>query len=120
MGNLEKLGILVIVILVVVVGVVAITPKEEVDKAVFDKDTMTAPPEPLETPPTDGTVAQKDWPLDVPAKDGVAKDGLAANGAKTPETSLAPTVPGPGGTLGPAPAPVAADPGFKEYVIQKN
>lgn len=51
MRNLEKLGILVIVILVVVVGVVAITPGEQLDKAldlVPERDSQArAEPEPL-------------------------------------------------------------------------
>jgi nucleoid-associated protein YgaU len=42
MGNLEKLGILVIVILVVVVGVVAITPKSTVDERLMQQPEMAA------------------------------------------------------------------------------
>lgn len=59
MGNLEKLGILVIVILVVVVGVVAITPKSTVDERLMPDMAALEPanaPEPLDEaapPPTD-------------------------------------------------------------------
>jgi nucleoid-associated protein YgaU len=58
MGNLEKLGILVIVILVVVVGVVAITPKSTVDERLMPEMAAVEPanaPEPLDeaAPPAD-------------------------------------------------------------------
>jgi nucleoid-associated protein YgaU len=74
MGNLEKLGILVMVILVVVVGVVAITPQERVTAA-FEEDGLggerSGPAEQLAPPqkrPFDEPPVQKRpiWPPDDP------------------------------------------------------
>ena len=79
MGNLEKLGILVIVILVVVVGVVAITPKEQVDSALFapeDTPGMGGAPEPLDPPGGRTGLEEK-----VPAENG--SGSTARGGAST-------------------------------------
>lgn len=81
MGNLEKLGILVIVILVVVVGVVAITPSETLlggeGTAVLPSQGGEVAPLPLPAErPAERPVAQipdepvlPDWPIDEPELD---------------------------------------------------
>lgn len=133
MGNLEKLGILVIVILVVVVGVVAITPKEQVDSALFtpeDTSGLNGAPEPLERPgdaPADlvqpggeslgdgASTNPKDWPL---PPSGAKSLDLPAR-ANEPRTDV---LGGdrPIGTLPLEQKPAVADPQPTEYVVQKG
>jgi nucleoid-associated protein YgaU len=109
MGNLEKLGILVIVILVVVVGVVAMTPKSTLDERLYpDQPQQQAadaatPPETLEPAPSD---VKKDdvWPA--------GKDGALPNAAKPlpiVETSADPKAPA-----------AAATPTFRTIKVQAN
>lgn len=120
MGNLEKLGILVIVILVVVVGVVAITPKSTVDERLYPDGQKPAEvakePEPLEvTPP------------------GVAGANGGAPGTTDPwpgtkaTTDLPGTVPGasdpravPGANPAVVPANEPPEPSFRMAKIQRG
>ncbi len=139
MGNLEKLGILVIVILVVVVGVVAITPSDtlfpsgsggENDTALLESGstppgrTPEAGPqgEPLDEVPPAPPLAP--WPGEETAADplgnGAPADGLgpdARASAPPPSDQLVPApAPGPdpfaakGPTPEPVPPPVAPAP----------
>src|SRR5262245_14164106 len=79
MGNLEKLGILVIVILVVVVGVVAITPKSTVDERLMPEVAQAAVEsgiEPLD-PMADPTKAAVDpFPGAAPDASGASANSL--------------------------------------------
>jgi nucleoid-associated protein YgaU len=111
MGNLEKLGILVIVILVVVVGVVAITPKATVDERLMPEMAAGEPaqePEMLEpvTPPAPGDAAKPADPW--PANDGKQTELKPLNGgAVATDTSAKP-----------APAPVPAAPSFRMVKVR--
>jgi nucleoid-associated protein YgaU len=105
MGNLEKLGILVIVILVVVVGVVAITPKSTVDERLMPPDGQSATesakaPEALEpnAPPAaagDAKAPQDPWPKSdaaggqkkLPGTETLAADPASAPSAAAPADS---------------------------------
>jgi nucleoid-associated protein YgaU len=76
MGNLEKLGILVIVILVVVVGVVAITPKSTVDERLYPEQTAAdVTPESLEPVAADGK-REDVWPVEPGAQPAPATKPL--------------------------------------------
>jgi nucleoid-associated protein YgaU len=107
MGNLEKLGILVIVILVVVVGVVAMTPKSTVDERLYPEHQQaadaTTPPETLESVPAD--VKKEDvWPA---PKDGAAPAGSTAlTGLETASSDPK--------------NPAAAAPTFRTVKVQAN
>jgi nucleoid-associated protein YgaU len=110
MGNLEKLGILVMVILVVVVGVVAITPQERVTKAFEDDVTADRNVEPLPPPATTErrtpARVQPPWPADdpVPAKttpggDAWVKSANAGSrNPRRPERTQPATLPPPRST----------------------
>ena len=119
MGNLEKFGILVIVILVVVVGVVAITPKDQVDAALFPTE---SPPDAAQLEPIDdasrgGDTAganaadPRDWPLpplkvteaDIPPRDRNLGGGAVADVEQS----------GPNRELPPAPQST-------QYTVQKG
>jgi nucleoid-associated protein YgaU len=97
MRNLEKLGILVIVILVVVVGVVAITPGEQLDRAldlvpkedVAQRDHVPEVVPPREDPKNSGKSHSANVPPVDPKKDGV--DPLP----KWPEDPVEPKPNGP-------------------------
>ena len=124
MGNLEKLGILVIVILVVVVGVVAITPEQTLfpepdlqDTALRDAD-LTGPIEPL--PPLDpvtggdatsagaggaGSIPAPIWPDPLPVP-GPDSSGVATGtGTGTGTGTLGAATAGSGTSLNARPAP---------------
>lgn len=143
MGNLEKFGILVIVILVVVVGVVAITPKDQVDAALFPTD---APPpadaervDPLtDVGVQDGGVAggtevgtgdatatdARGWPIppagatasDLPPASGGTLGGSSGTGTGTGTNAAG----GQGGTSTSVAPPVPAAPQATEYTVQKG
>ncbi|MCE9635496.1 MAG: LysM peptidoglycan-binding domain-containing protein [Planctomycetes bacterium] len=145
LGNLEKLGILVIVILVVVVGVVAITPKANVDTALFpDEPKIEGPIEPLDpakdpsidpvTPGEDSKIGESKvgdpakWPLgdsrrelgDLPGNNsagGGANNGLSIGGPGG-GTAGGGTVGGGNAIVNPVPAPV--EPKTAEYTVQKG
>jgi nucleoid-associated protein YgaU len=76
MGNLEKLGILVIVILVVVVGVVAITPKSTVDERLMPEVAQAAVESGVE--PLDPTADPSKAPVDPFPVAAADASGLAA------------------------------------------
>jgi len=129
LGNLEKLGILVIVILVVVVGVVAITPKENVDTALFPDEPkvdaasvepLDAVKDPLAPLPADQVSPAGDklagdpnaWPMPLGAK---TSDIPAPGGDKTVTAKTPGDV---NGVVVPAPAPV--EPAATEYTVAKG
>lgn len=127
MGNLEKLGILVIVILVVVVGVVAITPKVQVERALdlaggieeqeppIVRRTATEE-EALPVSPDPSADAGHEMPLWLP-EDDTALDGPASTPQTVPATLTDPsTLP----AVVPAPTPVAPAPTFRLYTIVKG
>lgn len=117
MGNLEKLGILVIVILVVVVGVVAITPKATVDERLYPDGQKPA------------EMAKEPEPLEVTPPGAPGANGPAAGPTDPWPTAKTTTDPLPGpsdGKSGPgvSPAVVPASeppaPSFRMVKIQRN
>jgi nucleoid-associated protein YgaU len=121
MGNLEKLGILVIVILVVVVGVVAITPKESVDQALFPEGEQPVPA-PIDPSTPQGAVADganpQKWPTAMdPAAQGAPQAPLGVDPSALAQSATQGT-----GAPGQAQiAPVAPPaPAVAEYVVQKG
>ena len=105
MGNLEKLGILVIVILVVVVGVVVITPRQTLFPDLPDGE-IAHTPDFLEPAPPDGVDG------------GAGADPLSpANLAQLPDPH---TEPGTGGSPSEATPPVVSEPQFRDVVVQDD
>ncbi len=123
MGNLEKLGILVIVILVVVVGVVAITPEETLfPEAGFDSATRDGSGETLDDRSRDDANADD-------ANEGPRRRVADLPIWPTPDPEPAPQpepdprpdpAPAPAPAPAPSPDPVPVVPQFRDYTVRSG